>query len=216
MVDKNFTILIADDHPMLLNGLYEALVSSGYNVIGKAQNGTEALQLILELKPTLAILDVEMPFMTGFEVVKNIREKSISTKFIIQTLHKNLEYITLALSLKIEGYLLKEDPFTAIETCMEKVLNNESYFSDSIDSNGLLNATSEFKNLKLLTPSELVILKLISKRASTNVIAESLFVSSRTIEKHRSNIIDKLGLRGGEQNSLGYWAITHFKVISTF
>ena len=216
MVDKNFTILIADDHPMLLNGLYEALVSNGYNVIGKAQNGTEALQLILELKPTLAILDVEMPFMTGFEVVKNIREKSISTKFIIQTLHKNLEYITLALSLKIEGYLLKEDPFTAIETCMEKVLNNESYFSDSIDSNGLLNATSEFKNLKLLTPSELVILKLISKRASTNVIAESLFVSTRTIEKHRSNIIDKLGLGGGEQNSLSYWAITHVKVISTF
>ena len=216
MVDKNFTILIADDHPMLLNGLYEALVSNGYNVIGKAQNGTEALQLILELKPTLAILDVEMPFMTGFEVVKNIREKSISTKFIIQTLHKNLEYITLALSLKIEGYLLKEDPFTAIEMCMEKVLNNESYFSDSIDSNGLLNATNEFKNLKLLTPSELVILKLISKQASTNVIAESLFVSTRTIEKHRSNIIDKLGLGGGEQNSLSYWAITHVKVISTF
>jgi len=216
MVDKDFTIIIADDHPMLLNGLYEALVSNGYNVIGKAQNGTEALQLILELKPTLAILDVEMPFMTGFEVVKHIREKSISTKFIIQTLHKNLEYITLALSLKIEGYLLKEDPFTAIETCMEKVLNNESYFSDSIDSNGLLNATDEFKNLKLLTPSELVILKLISKRASTNVIAESLFVSTRTIEKHRSNIIDKLGLRGGEQNSLSYWAIAHFKVISTF
>ncbi|MDB0040809.1 helix-turn-helix transcriptional regulator, partial [Algibacter sp.] len=92
----------------------------------------------------------------------------------------------------------------------------ESYFSDSIDSNGLLNATNEFKNLKLLTPSELVILKLISKQASTNVIAESLFVSTRTIEKHRSNIIDKLGLGGGEQNSLSYWAITHVKVISTF
>ncbi|MDC1379629.1 response regulator transcription factor [Algibacter sp.] len=216
MVDKDFTIVIADDHPMLLNGLYEALVSNGYNVIGKAQNGTEALQLILELKPTLAILDVEMPFMTGFEVIKYIKEKNIPTKFIIQTLHKNLEYITLALSLKIEGYLLKEDPFTAIEMCMEKVLNNESYFSDSIDSNGLLNATNEFKNLKLLTPSELVILKLISKQASTNVIAESLFVSTRTIEKHRSNIIDKLGLGGGEQNSLSYWAITHVKVISTF
>ena len=161
MLNKDFTIVIADDHPMLLNGLYDALVSNEYNVIGKAQNGTEALQLILELKPTLAILDIEMPFKTGFEVIKDIKEKNIPTKFIIQTLHKNLEYITLALSLKIEGYLLKEDPFTAIETCMEKVLNNESYFSDSIDSNGLLNATNEFRNLKLLTPSELVILKLI-------------------------------------------------------
>ena len=215
MVDKDFTIVIADDHPMLLNGLYEALVSNGYHVIGKAQNGTEALQLILELKPTLVILDVEMPFMTGFEVVKHIREKNIPTKFIVQTLHKNLDYITLALSLKIEGYILKEDPFVAIETCIEKVLNNESYFSDSIDNNALLNAANEFKNLKLLTPSELVILKLISKQASTNVIAESLFVSSRTIEKHRSNIIDKLGLKG-ENHSLSSWAIVHAKIISTF
>jgi len=185
-------------------------------LVGEASNINDAYELIQKNELELVFLDVEMPFMTGFEVIKYIKEKNIPTKFIIQTLHKNLEYITLALSLKIEGYLLKEDPFTAIEMCMEKVLNNESYFSDSIDSNGLLNATNEFKNLKLLTPSELVILKLISKQASTNVIAESLFVSTRTIEKHRSNIIDKLGLGGGEQNSLSYWAIAHVKVISTF
>ena len=79
MLNKDFTIVIADDHPMLLNGLYDALVSNEYNVIGKAQNGTEALQLILELKPTLAILDIEMPFKTGFEVIKDIKEKNIPT-----------------------------------------------------------------------------------------------------------------------------------------
>jgi DNA-binding NarL/FixJ family response regulator len=215
MNNKDFTIVIADDHPMLLNGLYEALTSHGYNVISKASNGIEALQLILEHHPTLAILDVEMPYLSGFEVVKKVKEKKGDTKFIMQTLHKTTDYIELALALKIEGYLLKEDSFEEIESCIKTVLANETFFSNSIENSALLNATKEFGKLKILTPSEMVILKLISQQSTTKDIASSLHVSIRTIEKHRSNIIEKLELKG-ESNSLTLWAIKHTSTILSF
>jgi two-component system nitrate/nitrite response regulator NarL len=75
-INKHATIILADNHPMPLKGLYQELVSNNYRVIGQASNGSEALELILKLEPTLAILDIEMPFLTGFEVVKICKEKN--------------------------------------------------------------------------------------------------------------------------------------------
>ena len=122
---NNCTIVIADDHPMILKGLYEELTSNGYTVVGQGTNGLEALELILRLKPTLAILDIDMPFLTGFEVVKTANTKKVETKFIIQSFHKGGDYILQAKALKISGYLLKEDSFTEIELCIKAVFNNK-------------------------------------------------------------------------------------------
>lgn len=209
---SNTTIIIADDHPMLLKGLYEELVSNKYNVVGQAANGAEALELILKLKPTLAILDIEMPFLTGFEVIKIAKQKNISTKFILQSFHKEPEYIIQVKSSKIQGYLLKEDSFNEIECCIKAVLNNENYFSTSLSTGLLLHITDELQRLKLLSPSEFTILKLIAQQQSTTTIAQNLSISVRTVEKHRSNIINKLNLKG-EGNSLISWAIINKGVI---
>ncbi len=209
---NNCTIVIADDHPMILKGLYEELTSNSYTVVGQGTNGLEALELILKLAPTLAILDIDMPFLTGLEVVKTAKEKNIDTKFIIQSFHKEADYVMQAKALQVKGYLLKEDSFDEIERCIKAVLNNEIYFSASFDNNFLQNTNEELQQLKLLTSSEITILKQISQQITTNEIADGLGVSARTIEKHRSNIINKLNLKN-ESNSLTSWAILNRNTI---
>ncbi len=211
-MDKKITIVTADDHPMLLKGLTEELTTNSYNVIGQATNGIQALELILKLQPDIALLDIDMPILTGFEVIKMAREKGAKTKFIILSFHKESYYIVQAKAFQIDGYLLKEDTFFEIEHCINEVLNGNVYFSKSIDDHPLQNASEELKRLKLLTLSEIKILKLIAQEISNQEIADTLSVSIRTIEKHRSNIIEKLSLKKGN-NVLTNWALLNRNVI---
>lgn len=214
MIKKSdITIIIADDHPMLRKGLYSELEQNGFNIIGQADQGMKALELIMTLKPTLAILDIDMPLLSGFDVVKMARDKGLKTKFVILSLYKKIDFVTQARALQIDGYLLKEDDFIEIEKGILAVANGVSYYSSSFDNSALITASDEMKKLARLTPSERTILKLIAQKTSTSVIAEKLFVSERTIEKHRSNIISKLHLNT-ETNSLIKWAIEHQKIIS--
>lgn len=212
---EDISLVIADDHPMLLKGLYDELTTNMYTIIGQARDGMQALELILKLKPTIALLDIDMPVLTGFEVVKMAKDKSITTKFIILSYHKEVDYIAKAKSLGVKGYLLKEDSFFEIERCMEAVLKDEIYFSQSFHSSSLKNANEELKKIKLLTPSEISILKLIIQGTSNVELAEILGVSKRTIEKHRSNIIHKLDIEGGT-NSVTNWALRNKDIISDF
>lgn len=212
MTKKPISIVVADDHPMLLKGLFEELTKNGYNVIGKAENGLIALELVLKLKPTLAIIDVDMPLLSGFDVAKMAKDKKVTTKFIIQTFHKETSYITQAKKLQIKGYLLKEDSFLEIEKCIKAVINNGEYFSSSIQLTSIENASGQLQKLQFLSASEIVILKQISKQVSTKNVAEILGVSVRTIEKHRSNIIAKLDLKS-TANSLTKWASVNKNIL---
>ncbi|CAL2094808.1 Regulator [Tenacibaculum sp. 190524A02b] len=209
---KDVSIVIADDHPILLKGLHDQLTSNGYNVIGQAANGMQALELILTLSPTIALLDIDMPLLNGFEVIKTAIDKKISTKFIILSFHKETEYIAQAKTLNINGYLLKEDSFMEIENCILSVWEGNSYFSKSFNNSSLLYADNELRKLQYLTPSETTILKLIAQQTSTTDIANSLSVSKRTIEKHRSNIISKLEL-DRETNTLTKWTLNNKSII---
>ncbi len=209
----SITIIIADDHPMLLNGLYGELADSGYNVLGKALDGMQALKLVLEQEPMIALLDIDMPLLTGLEVVKMAHEKNVATKFVLLSFHKESIYISQAKSLNIDGYLLKEDSFMEIEKCIQAVLSGNCYFSSSFDTASLEAVNTEIKKLQRLSPSELKILKLIAKQNSNGEIAALLNVSIRTIEKHRSNIIFKLELLP-ETNVLTNWALVHHKTIA--
>lgn len=209
---KDITIVVADDHPMLLKGLYEELTINQYNVVGQANNGLQALELILKEKPKLAFLDIDMPFLTGLEVIKTAKEKQIDTKFIILSFHKEADYVAQAKQLQIKGYLLKEDSFFEIERCIETVMDGGTYFSASFDDTALKGASNELQKLQLLTPSEKTILKLIAQQTNTNTIADTLCVSARTIEKHRSNIIAKLDI-DNSPNALTNWALVNKNII---
>ncbi|NGX82981.1 response regulator transcription factor [Aequorivita sp. KMM 9714] len=212
IVKSNVTFVIADDHPMILKGLNDELTSNNYNVVGKAINGLQALEHILTYKPTIALLDIDMPLLTGFEVIKMAKEKEVDTKFIVLSFHKESDYISQAKSLQINGYLLKEDSFSEIEKCISNVIQGKTYFSKSFEPSSLQTVSDDLKKIKLLTASEKTILKLIAKQLSTAEIADNLCVSPRTVEKHRSNILSKLELNG-TNHSLSNWALIHKKAI---
>lgn len=210
---RNISVIIADDHPLILRGLFEELTAAGYNVVETATQGMEALELILTNKPNVALLDIDMPLLTGFDVIKTAKEKGSKTKFIVLSFHKESEYVAQAKALQIQGYLLKEDSFSEIEKCIQAVIDDKTYFSSSFDSFSLQNASDELRKLQLLTPSEATILKLIAQQTTTSEIAEMLSVSSRTVEKHRSNIIGKLGLDQAS-NSLISWSLANKNLIA--
>lgn len=210
---RNISVIIADDHPLILRGLFEELTAAGYNVVETATQGMEALELILTNKPNVALLDIDMPLLTGFDVIKTAKEKGSKTKFIVLSFHKESEYVAQAKALQIQGYLLKEDSFSEIEKCIQAVIEGKTYFSSSFDSFSLQNASDELRKLQLLTPSEATILKLIAQQTTTSEIAEMLSVSSRTVEKHRSNIIGKLGLDQAS-NSLISWSLANKNLIA--
>ncbi len=213
MFNKDISIVIADDHPMILKGLYDEFTSNKYNVVGQAANGMQALELILTHHPDIALLDIDMPLLTGFEVIKMAKQKNVPTKFIVLSFHKENEYVSQAKALQINGYLLKEDPFSEIEECIKVVAGNETYFSRSFVPSSLVSVSEELKKIKHLTFSEKTILKLVSEQMSSSEIAEKLFISIRTVEKHRSNIIMKLDLENTHANVLTNWAYANRNLI---
>ena len=204
---KHQSIIIADDHPLLLKGLSDFLIEKGYNVVGSGVDGREAYNLIAKLEPDIAILDIQMPFMSGIEIARKCNTNHFKTKIVLITFHKEKDLYRQAKDLNIYGYILKEFALDEIENCIYTVTEGNSYFSPKIRE--LLDEPSaEDDALKQLTPSERKILKLIAKDKTNKEIAGMLFISHRTVEKHRSNIITKLDLQH-KTNSLLIWAKEH-------
>lgn len=209
---KNLTIVVADDHPMLLKGLTEELTANQYNVIGTAENGAIALELITKLNPDIAILDIEMPLLTGFEVIKKCDNSNVSTKFIVLTSHKENRFVYKAKNLNISGYLLKDEPFDEIQKCLMAIKNGNSYFSKTFDDVFENEISPELKKIKLLSPSERTILRLIAQGKTSKDIAETLLISVRTVQKHRSNILSKLEIESAV-DGLSLWVNNHKELI---
>ncbi len=198
---SRISIVVADDHPLLLEGIVSVIEKELENVImHKANNGAEALQLVSEVKPEITILDIEMPFLDGIEVAKKIREAKITTKIIFLTLHKERSLFNEINALGIDGYVLKEFSIDQITHCIKTVLDGKKYFSKEIEE------FIEEPNIdfSIFTKTELNILKLIAKEKTSKEIAEMLFVSIKTVDSHRYNICKKLNLKP-EKNSLLKW-----------
>lgn len=202
MFRKEITVIIADDHHLLLSGLEMELKNYGYTVLAKATDGAMAFQKIVTHKPKVALLDISMPNMTGLEVVAACQNINLSTKFILLSFHKEAGFVAQAKKQGVHGYLSKEDPFKEVDYCIQEVINGKTYFSELITKNSQGQESQLLSLLQLLTPSEVAILKLISQGKTSTEIAEQKFVSKRTIDKHRANIIHKLEL----SDSVGDWA----------
>lgn len=204
---KKETIIIADDHPLLLKGLSDFLLERGHNVIGKAENGEQACELIQRLNPDIAILDIQMPILSGLDIAKKCLLEGQKTKVVLITFHKDKELFYQSKQLNIFGYLLKDFALEEIENCIQSVVEGTPYFSAKILE--LLHPDFTDPNkLDTLTPSEKKIIKLIAADKTNKEIAALLFISYRTVEKHRSNIINKLHLEQ-KTNSLLIWAKEH-------
>jgi DNA-binding NarL/FixJ family response regulator len=197
------TILLADDHPLFRAGVKQVLEkSTSCRVVGEAENGSEALQKIISLKPDIAILDVRMPEKSGLEVLEYINENNLPVKVILLTMYKNPNYLYKAIPLGVKGYLSKEDTVLEIIKAVETIFNGRSYISSSLSVLLIGKEKSEkelqnnIKAVSSLTRMEKEVMKLIAEWKSNNEIAEKLFISARTAGNHRTNISNKLNLRG--------------------
>lgn len=195
-------VLLADDHPLLLQGTQTYLEKLNFKVVAAVNNGHLAYQNILKKRPTIAILDFDMPDLNGIEIAKLCaKDAELNTKIIILTLYKE-EAIVNEIGKSIEGYLLKDDALLELDACIKEVTKGNSYISKNIHNSAVL--PSHKGLMGSLTTTEIKILRYLERGLSSSEIAESLFISKRTVEKHRSNIIQKLGLKS-TQNALVLW-----------
>ena len=197
------SIIIADDHPLILKGLNDFLLEKKYNVLASAVNGQDALELIETHKPEIAILDIQMPYYTGLEIAEKCKALNYQTKIVLITFEKDEAIYNQAKSLGVYGYVLKEFALTEIEQCIDTVSKDIPYFSPELLS--YLEVESTPKELETLTPTEKEVLKHIAQNKTAKEIGDLMFISNRTVEKHKSHIIKKLNL-APIQNSLLIWA----------
>lgn len=199
-------ILIADDHPFTLQGTKSFVESYGHVITDTCSNGVSALNLIQLHMPDIAILDINMPGLDGLDVAKKVHENKIKTKIVLLTMHKEKTIFNKANEYGIYGYILKEHAQVELEKCLIEVQKGNKYFSEFLEDDLILNANSESGDLAKLTLSERKIVELIAQQKTSKQIAETLFLSEKTVEGHRGKIIEKLGLPK-EKNTLLKWAM---------
>lgn len=210
---KKQTVIIADDHPIFRNGVREILSEiKNLQLLGEAKDGAEAYSLILAHRPDLAILDLEMPLLSGLDVCTKVLSEKNQTRFIVLTMHKEKHFFKSAMEAGVQGYLLKDNAIQDLIQCVEAVCAGKIYVSPEIE-HFLNEHTAQHQSAAvqqaktLLSPTEKIILKLISEGKSSADVAGMLFISVNTVDNHRANIARKLQLEG--KNSLMKFAMQH-------
>lgn len=199
---EQVTLVLADDHPMFRAGLRDTIVRDlRYEVLGEASDGGEAYELIASLTPRVAILDVEMPRMSGLDVAERICTERLPVSVIILTMYEEYALFNRAVNAGVRGYILKESAVRDIVQGIAKVVEGGYYFSASLSGylmkkGGGEEARTASGGPESLTPMERQVLKLIARSLSSREIAEHLSVSVKTVESHRHNICQKLHLSG--------------------
>jgi DNA-binding NarL/FixJ family response regulator len=196
-----FKIVLADDHNMLRQGIKKLIQESkDMVVVGEVNDGLELLDLLKKNTPNLVILDISMPNLRGIEAAQEIKMIYPEVKILILTMHKRKEYLSHAISAGADGYLLKEDTdaelFSAIETIRQGGFYVSPLLSSTLTEDLIQIYRGNGKPLdEPLTNRERQVLKLIAEGKSTKEIADVLFISPRTVEHHRANMMKKLNLK---------------------
>jgi len=202
MATGKISILIADDHPLFRAGVKQTLEDLEQVEICEAEEGNKALQIIRELEPDVAVIDIRMPGKTGLEILSELYNSGVTTKIILLTMHKNVNYFYKAISVGAKGYLLKETAVQDLVEAVKTVHSGGTFISSRLKALIESGKTDEFQNKLLvnsvnsLTSAERQIMKLLANWKTNCEIADILFNSTRTIENHRANISDKLNLHG--------------------
>jgi DNA-binding NarL/FixJ family response regulator len=202
MVQKK-TILIVDDHTLFREGL-RAIIERGpgYEVIGEAGNSREGLKMVEKYKPDLVLLDISLPDRSGIELTRDIVKLSTKTRIMIVSMHSKTDYIVRAFQAGATGYVIKESAAAKLLQGIGSVLKGD-YFMDAAVSQKVVKKLAEIKEKKVkvtnttydaLTPREQEVMILVAEGLSTNQISERLYISPKTVENHRSRVMQKLDL----------------------
>ncbi|WP_300932721.1 response regulator transcription factor [Prosthecobacter sp.] len=195
-------IVLIDDHPIMRHGLAQLIrAEDGLDVIGEAGSAREGLEVVANLKPDLAVIDLTLPDKNGLELVKDIRALHPSTLCIVLSMHDETLYGERALRAGARGYVMKEEAADHLVTAIHKIISGGLYVSESLNARMLEQVTgtarSKATGMEALTDRELEILALIGKGVATKIIAAQLSISARTVEAHRAHIKEKLGMTDG-------------------
>lgn len=197
------SIIIVDDHQLVLDGL-KAMISEmeQFKIIATARNGKEGSQIAIELNPDLVLMDIDMPIMNGLEATRRIKESNSIVKVIILTMHNEASLIKKVMEIGADGYLLKNADRQEFCDALNTVIKGKSYFSAEV-TQALLNPTTNYQSsfeidpdtiqLSKLTEREIEVLKQIAEGFSNKEIGDQLFISHRTVDTHRTNLMKKLG-----------------------
>lgn len=207
-------IVIADDHPIYREGLRRVIErDTQLRVLAEAGDGAEALKQITACRPHVAVLDLDMPNGSGFDVARLLGERRLPVAAILLTMHNDEDAFNEALRLGVRGYVLKDSAVTEIVQAIHAVAGGGSFFSPQLSGHRARHARRNEQSfahnpsLNELTPAERRVLKLIAEHKTTKEIAAALFISPRTVDHHRANICAKLDLHG--INALLKFAIAH-------
>jgi RNA polymerase sigma factor (sigma-70 family) len=190
--------MLVDDHALVRAGI-RALIDTldGVEVVAEAGNGREALQQVVEFAPDLVLLDLTMPEMNGFEVLEQIVRRSPQVRIIILTMHEAREYTIRALRLGAAGFIPKSAAANELKQGIESVMRGETYITEETphDVSPILSESRAQRLLEKLTPRQREILVLIAEGQTTKQIARDLNISVKTVESHRSQLMERLDIR---------------------
>lgn len=196
----SISILLADDHEIFRQGLNMLLgTRPDYKIVGEASNGNETIHKVRQLQPDLVIVDMVMPGMNGLEIIKQIIEQFPEMRIIVLSLHDDENYVVNALRNGASGYVLKESSTADLIHAIDVVMRGQRFLSPSLDEKAIQAFIKRGTNdiLKIyykLSDREREILQLTVSGMSRSEIAMKLFISVRTVETHRANIFNKLGI----------------------
>jgi len=197
------TIVIVDDHPLFRRGLREVILEkSHFRIVGEASDGEEAMRLISESKPEIAIVDIDMPRLNGLDMMRALRKAESNLAVIFLTMYKDEAMFNTGMDLGVKAYVLKENATDDILAALERVAQGSSFISPSMSEIGQRRTDRAQRSragkpeLKDLTSAERRILKFIAEDRTSKEIADVLGISVRTVENHRLNICHKLNVHG--------------------
>ncbi|KAF2516756.1 response regulator transcription factor [Flavobacterium foetidum] len=196
---NTINLLIADDHTMFLQGMISLLEQeSNINIVDKAANGNEALEIINKGLVNFIILDISMPDMDGIELSKILRKKHPNIKILIVSTHSNVMIISRLIRIGVNGYLLKNAEKEELLKAINAIAKGENYFAEELTEKHLQNSSKiekQVSNLTELSSREKEILILIAHEYNTAEIAEKTFISLNTVNTHRRNLLSKLNAK---------------------
>ncbi len=194
------TVILADDHEVVRRGVRSILETDGnFKVLAEVADGLSAVQAVEKHKPTLLFLDLSMPRLHGLEALRQVRAASPNTKVLVLSMHNDEPYVIEALRAGAMAYILKGSESTEIARAVAEVVAGRRYLSAPLSERAIAALTSRTPDqadpLNALTPREREVLSLAAEGLSTTEMAEKLFISPRTAETHRTNLMQKLGLQ---------------------
>jgi DNA-binding NarL/FixJ family response regulator len=195
-------VLIAEDHLMVRAGIRALLEKAGdIHVMGEASNGQEAIELTETLRPDVLIMDIMMPRMNGIQAAENIREKKLPTNILLLSMYSDEGFVHQALQSGVKGYVLKSSVSDELLWAVRAVAGGKTYLSTPIAETVVESATHTHSALQdgdplsILSPREKEILQLIAEEYTSAEIGKMLFISEKTVEKHRTKLMEKLNVR---------------------